>query len=103
MSNNSNLWDGRASLYVDDGTSSYDAYINSSDGGSTFGDCFQDVNVSDITIECADQIVNGLTLHPEVYYFADHNLTRVIWVKGTIKLLVGVPKWMKTARCALDY
>ena len=80
VSNNSNLWDGRASLYVDDGTSSYDAYINSSDGGSTFGDCLQDVNGSDITIECADQVVNGLTLHPEVYYYADHNLTRVIWV-----------------------
>jgi len=63
-------WDGRGYLSLDGGTNYYQAP----------SDCTQDSNGSDITIVCPDASLDGLTVHPEVYYYSDYDISRVIWV-----------------------
>ena len=71
-------WDGRGYFSLDGETTYYQAP----------SDCTQDSNGSDITIVCPDVVLNGLTVHPEVYYYADYDISRVIWV---IKNASGSP------------
>ena len=74
---NEYLWDGHGGLGVFNGEG-FDFYSNENDA-SDFRDCVQDSQGIDITVVCADEVIHGLTMHPEVYYYGDANLTRVVW------------------------
>jgi hypothetical protein len=70
---NSNF-DERGFISVDDGTNNnYSDYT----GGES---CTKDSIGSDISVVCTDEVVNGLTVRAEVYYYGDFNVNRVVYV-----------------------
>lgn len=70
----SSNWDSVGYFGVGNGEGSYDYYAGSA------GACTEDANGADRVIVCDDEDIQGLSVQPEVYEYADFNLRRLVWV-----------------------